>query len=268
MESPGTMKTSKLLNDLFSGAGHWRIWLLLALFDIKTRYRRSRIGQFWITVSMGITILCLSFVYSRIFNLPLTEYVPLMSISFIVWGLLAALVTEASGVFIESEAYIRSSPLPRFLFIFRMLTRNVFVFAHNLILVPLVMIIFLIKPTWQVFWFIPAFLLTLSNGIWIAMLLGPLCARFRDLPQIIASIVQIAFFVSPVIWGKAQLGNEYPLILDLNPFAIFLDLLREPLLGRAPAPSAWIAALTVTVIGYAIATPFFVRFRSRVAYYM
>jgi len=262
------MKTSKLLNDLFSGIGHWRIWLLLALFDIKTRYRRSRIGQFWITVSMGITILSLSFVYSKIFNLPLSEYVPLMSISFIVWGLLAALVTEASSVFIESEAYIRSSPLPRFLFIFRMLTRNVLVFAHNLILVPLVMIIFLIAPTWQVFWFAPAFLLTLLNGVWIAMLLGPLCARFRDLPQIIASIVQIAFFVSPVIWGKAQLGKEYPLILDLNPFAIFLDLLREPLLGRAPAPSAWIAALTVTVIGYAIATPFFVRFRSRVAYYM
>ncbi|MCJ8151399.1 ABC transporter permease [Shinella sedimenti] len=262
------MQKQKLLTDLRSAFAKWRIWLLLALLDIKTRYRRSRIGQFWITLSMGITIISLSFVYSRIFGLPLAKYVPLMAISFIVWGLLATLVTEAGNVFIEADSYIRSSSLPRFLFIFRMLCRNTLVFAHNLILVPVVMVAFLVPPTLQILWFFPAFVLTLLNGAWIAMLLGPLCARFRDLPQIIASIVQIAFFVSPVIWSKSQLGDNYPFILDLNPFAIFLELMREPLLGRAPTFEMWASAGAVTFIGLAIAIPFFARFRARVAYYM
>lgn len=255
-------------DDLIDGAGRWRIWMVLALFDIKSRYRRSKLGQFWITLSMAITICCLALVYSVIFKIELAVYLPLVAISFIAWGLIAALVNDGATVFIEAEGYVRSSPLPKSMFVYRMLAKNTLIFAHNLVLVPIVMIIFGIMPTLETLFFVPAFLLAILNGGWIALLLGTICARFRDMPQIVASIVQIGFFVSPVMWGRAQLGAENHFIVDFNPFAIFLELLREPLLGKAPNPDVWMTALVLTVCGYLLAILFFARFRSRIAFYM
>lgn len=266
MSAPSPVRSA--LADLFDGASRWRIWTVLALFDIRTRYRRSKLGQFWITLSMAVTICALGVVYSAVFKISLAVYLPLVAISFIVWGLIAALIQESATVFIEAEGYVRSSPLPKSMFIYRMLTRNTLVFAHNFVLVPVVMLIFRIMPTWSTLLFLPSFALTILNGIWISMLLGTLCARFRDMPPIVASVVQIAFFVSPVMWGRNQLAASHHMIIDWNPFAVFLELLREPLLGQAPSLHIWLTAIGITVVGYAVAIVFFARFRPRIAYYM
>ncbi len=254
--------------DLYDGMAQWRIWTALALFDIKGRYRRSKLGQFWITISMAITVCALGLVYSAIFKIELVVYLPLTAVSFIAWGLIASLVQECATVFIEAEGYVRSSPLPKSLFIFRVLARNSITFAHNLILVPIVMVIFGIAPTWAIFAFFPAFLLSLLNGLWIAMVLGTFCARFRDVPQIVASIVQLAFFVSPVMWGKSQLAAEHQAFIYWNPFAVFLELLRGPILGKTPDPYIWLIAIGITFTGFLIALPFFSRYRARISFYM
>jgi len=258
----------KALEDLVDGASRWRIWTVLAMFDIRARYRRSKLGQFWITLSMAVTICALAIVYSAVFKIKLEVYLPLVAVSFIVWGLIASLVTEGATVFIESEGYVRSSPLPKSMFIYRMLARNAMIFGHNLVLVPVVMLVFRIWPTWNTLLFIPAFVLAILNGIWIAIVLGTLCARFRDMPPIIASVIQIAFFVSPVMWERKQLAASHQVIVDWNPFAIFLELLRAPLLGHAPNLHTWATAVAITLVGYVVAIVFFARYRPRIAYYM
>jgi len=265
---PPPGRITAAITDLVDGAGRWRIWLVLAMFDIRARYRRSRLGQFWITLSMAVTIAALALVYSVIFKIELAVYLPLVAISFIAWGLIASLLNDGATVFIESEGYLKSAPLPKSMFLYRMLARNTIIFAHNLILVPIVTLFFGIYPTWATLLFIPAFLLTMINGLWIGMVLGPLCTRFRDMPPIIASIVQIAFFASPVMWGRSQLGTGNEVWVMWNPFAVFLELMREPLLGKVPQAHWWLLAGAITVVGYAVGFAFFARFRSRIAYYL
>jgi ABC-type polysaccharide/polyol phosphate export permease len=256
------------IRDVAEGLRQWRVWLALAVTDIQSRYRRSTIGQFWITISMAVTIVALSIVYSAIFRIELSLYIPLIAVSFIAWALIASLINDGATTFIEAEGYLKNAPFSKSNFVLRMLVRNLAVFAHNLILVPVVMLIFGLWPTWQTLIFIPALLLVLLNGVWLAVVLGTLCARYRDLPPIIASIVQVAFFVSPVMWTKAQLGPEKQYIVSFNHFAAFLELLREPLLGRAPDAYWWFFALAVTAAGLSFGFLFFARFRSRIAYYM
>lgn len=255
-------------SDLFVGIMQWRVWGVLALSELKSRYRRSSVGQFWITLSMSITILCLGFVYSAIFRAELSVYLPFMAVSFIAWTFIASIVTDSASAFVEAETYIRSTALPRSIFLYKNLLRNLLSFAHNLVLVPIVLLTFSIKPSWAMLLFIPAVALTLLNGLWIGMFLGTLCARFRDLPQIVANGVQIAFFASPVIWGRPQLSSDHHYLIDYNPFAILLELLREPLLGKAPALRYWVVAVLITVLGMSVALAFFARFRARIAYYV
>lgn len=266
--APEPTVLERAINDIGQGALQWRIWSVLAMFDMRARYRRSKLGQFWVTISMAVTICALALVYSAIFKVAVSEYLPWVAVSFTVWGLIASLINDGATVFIDSENYLRSSSLPKSMYIFRMLARVTLTFAHNLVLVPIVLLIFLIPPTWASLLFLPAFLLAVLNGFSIALVLGTLCARYRDLPPVVSSIVQVAFFVSPVMWGRAQLGADHHVLIDWNPFAVFLELMREPLLGNAPEGQKWWVALGITIVGLLFSIPFFARFRARIAYYI
>lgn len=256
------------ITDLIEGARQWRIWGMLAIADVRQRYRRSRLGQFWLTISMGITIVALGFVYSTIFQIPLDKYLPLIADSLIVWGLISAICNEGATTFIEAEIYIRSAPLPKSVYVYRMLFRNLIIFLHNLIIAPVVMLIFGAMPNWNLLFLLPAVLLTLLTGIWAALILGTLSARFRDLPPIVAALTQIAFFLSPIMWSASQLRGQFSFLTEWNPFAAFLNIMRDPLLGMPPNSQAWGVASFITVVGCIAGTLFYARFRSRISYYL
>jgi ABC-type polysaccharide/polyol phosphate export permease len=256
------------IRDLRRGTADWRIWLLLGMTDIRQRYRRSRIGQFWITLTMAVTIAALGVVYGYLFHMPVREYLPYLASGTVAWALLAAIVTEACVVFTTAEAFLRQVSMPKSVFVHRMLVRNLVIFAHNAAILPPLYIALATPLRWTVLLALPGVVLIAANGVWIGLLLGPLCARFRDLPQLVASIVQIAFFVTPVMWAEDQLPREAAWIVAANPFAAFLSVLRDPLLGRMPSVTAYAVTLAVTILGFLCALPFFARFRARIVFWL
>jgi len=254
--------------DLARGFTDWRLWLLLGINDIRQRYQRSRVGQFWITISMLVTIVALGWVYSYLFRLSLRDYLPSLTLGMVVWGLISSLVTEACIVFTGAENYLQQVPLSKSIFVHRMLVRNLVTFAHNATIVPLLYMAFGIAPGWPILLAPIGLAIATINGFWIGLLVGMLCARFRDLPQIVASFMQIAFFVTPVMWRRDQLPLEMSWLVDVNPLANLLLLIRDPLLGRVPAPSAYLMGLALIVVGFGVTIPFFARFRSRIVYWL
>ncbi|MGH7155400.1 MAG: hypothetical protein ACREF3_15850, partial [Acetobacteraceae bacterium] len=76
--------------DFKCAFGDWRMWLLLGTNDIKQRYNRSRVGQFWITLSMVVMTGALGFVYSYLFKTPITTYLPFLAMGIIVWTLISS----------------------------------------------------------------------------------------------------------------------------------------------------------------------------------
>jgi ABC-2 type transport system permease protein/lipopolysaccharide transport system permease protein len=114
---------------------------------------------------------------------------------------------------------------------------------------------------------VPGLILVIANAIWVGLLFGTVCARFRDIPQIVESVMRLAFFVTPVIWMPDQLGGRAYLAL-FNPFSYFVELIRAPLLGEVPSALTWGLALAVTAGGWVLAALVFVRFRARVAYWL
>jgi ABC-type polysaccharide/polyol phosphate export permease len=254
--------------DIYGGLRAWRMWWLLAAGDIRQRYQRSLLGQFWLTVSMGLTIGAIGFVYSVLFHQEMATYLPFLGVGIVCWGLIAGIVTDGCTVFIQSTDFMRQSRLPRSLFAYRMLLRNLIVFAHNLVIVAIIVLVFAVPVSWITLLIIPGLMLTILTGVWIGLFLGALCARFRDLPQIAASLVQIAFFVTPVIYRPDTTSGRLWAVTHLNPFASFLALLRDPLLGHVPEASHYAMAILFTVVGFAITFPIFARFRARVVFWL
>jgi ABC-type polysaccharide/polyol phosphate export permease len=254
--------------DFRRGIEDWRAWVLLGMNDIRQRYRRSRIGQFWITISMAVTIVTLGVLYAFLFHTSLQNYLPYLATGMVIWGTISSIVTEACTVFTGAEIYLRQVPMPKTVFVYRMLVRNLVTLAHNAVILPPLFLLLDVPFNWNALLAIPGLLLVVVNGIWIGLLLGTLCARFRDMPQMINSLMQIVYYLTPVMWKPEQIRDHLPWLIDYNPFASLLVIVHDPLLGIAPRLWDWEVVGLVTVLGYLVAIPFFARFRARIVYWL
>lgn len=254
--------------DAAQGIAAWHVWSLLAITDIRQRYKRSRVGAFWITLSMAAFVGGIGVVYSTLFKQDITTYLPYLAINYVVWTLILGIVTDATTVFTSSGVYLRQEAMPKTLFAMRLIARNLIMFAHNIIIIPIVMIIFRVPPSWEMLLAIPGMLLLLAAAYPVVLLIGMISTRFRDTPVIIQNVLQIAFFLTPIMWRVEQLGSAAPYVVGFNPFAIFLRVVSEPLHGRIPSLWTWGVAVAMVILLYAITAPLFARLRARIVYWL
>ena len=255
------------LRDLAQGARAYYLWYLLAWQDIRRLYRRSVLGPFWLTLSMGALVGVLGMLYGMLLGVESADYVPFLALGFIVWTLISGVITEGCTAFINAQGIIRHVGLPLSIHVYRLLWRHLLILAHNAAVFVVVAALFAVWPGWTGLLALPGLVLLCLNGLWAGLLLAIVSARFRDVPPIVTSIVRICFFVTPIIW-MPELMPDRPLVLDANPFFHLVEVVRAPLLGQVPRLGSWIAVLVMTAAGWLVTFAFFRRYRRRIAYWV
>jgi ABC-type polysaccharide/polyol phosphate export permease len=268
MESGAGVSATRLaVADFIQGLALWRLWVSMGWQDIKQRYRRSTLGPFWLTLSMAIMIGAMGFLYGHLFGIELSTYMPFLTLGFIIWTFISSLIIEGCSSLIAVEGFIRQVRLPFMLHALRSVWRNLIMLAHNAVVFIPVVIIFQLWPGWSALLIIPGMVLLIINGVWVTLLLGAVCARFRDIPPIAASLVQVAFFLTPIIW-MPELLRDRIMFAEANPFYHFVEMLRAPLLGTVPQMQTYNVVIGVTMVGWTVTWLFFRRFRCRLAYWI
>ena len=258
---------SLALQDIFRGAAAYHIWGQLGWHDIKQRYRRSMLGPLWLTVSNAVFIGAIGLLYSKFFGQAADEYLPFLAAGFIVWMLIVTTVNESCGVFTQAESLIRQIKLPLSVHLYRLLWRNVLIYAHNFLIIPPVLLLLDRPVTWQLLLVPIGLALVVLNCFWIGLLLGIVCARFRDIPQVVSSLMQVAFFMSPIIWAPGILGNRM-WVAQFNPIYHLIEIVRAPIIG-AGIPGASLAVCGgMAVTGTALCVTIYAAFRHRVPYWL
>jgi lipopolysaccharide transport system permease protein len=244
--------------------------LTLGWQDVKQTYRRSAIGSFWLTLGMGVQIATMGLVFGLIFKAEIKEYLPFLATSLIFWGIITSTINEGCMTFISSESMIKQLNLNHIQYVARTIWRNLIIGGHNLILIPIVLICFWRPPGWPLLALGPSFALLVLNLGWIVWLLGLVSARFRDMPQIIASVMTIAFYVTPVMWYPKLIEDNVlaHLLLGLNPLYHWLQIVRLPILGQWPTLENWGLALLSAVIGWTATLIAYKRYRNLIAYWV
>jgi lipopolysaccharide transport system permease protein len=157
--------------------------------------------------------------------------------------------------------------MPFFVHMVRVVVRTIISFLHNVPVIAAVFLIFSIHPGMMATMSLPGLLLWTVDAFAACMLLGAFCARFRDIPPIVASIMQISFFVTPIMWQPQQLGAK-GWWLPLNPFDALLEVVRAPLLGHGAGAAVWELALGYSAAFCILSWALFARVRGRLAYWM
>jgi ABC-type polysaccharide/polyol phosphate export permease len=263
-------RSSRILSaaaDLLDGLCQSWLWTTLAHQDLKLRYRGSILGPFWQTITTGVMIGAMGFIYAKLFHTTLEDYLPLLTAGLVFWQFTSGMITEGCTTFYSVQGIIHQVKLPFSLHAYRLVYRNLLILLHNFVIIPIVFAIFPQPITWlQVLELGAGLVLVLLNGVWVSILLGMISARFRDVPPIVGSIVQVVFFITPIFWPAAALGTNRWLA-EFNPIYAAIDVMRAPLLGQPTEPYSWLILAIVTMLGCVGTFAFFARFRKRITYW-
>ncbi|WP_254868405.1 ABC transporter permease [Corynebacterium sp. Marseille-P4321] len=260
--------------DLVNGWRQHELWLQLGWQDIKQRYRRSTLGPLWITIATGVMSLALGLLYSMLFQIDVAEFLPHVTVGFIVWGFISGCIKDGANVFIENEGLIKQLPSALSVHVYRLVWRQLLFLAHNMVIWLLLVLIFRIHLGFNVLWAIPGLLLLVVNGVWVTMLFGIIATRFRDVAPLLEALVQLLFYVTPIVWTTQTLkeqGGEVAqraLLAEINPLYHYLEIVRAPLIGQEVAGYHWLVVLVCTVIGLLVTLFAMKQMRFRVPYWV
>jgi len=255
--------------DFVAGLRRWHVFARLGWFEVKRRYRRTIIGPLWGTLNLSVFILALGTVGGGLLNKTFSAYLPFVATGMIMWVFISTIVSESCSLFMSNHNLFRQMQFSYSTLAYALVWRNVIVLLHNLAAYFVIMLLFvpgLVTP-WTLL-AIPGLMLTAFNAVWIALLFGMVCLRFRDLQQLVTTILQIGMFITPVFWTPDSLGGIRHLVfVQLNPLYSLMEVVRAPLMGVPASAQVYITAIIIAIVGSSLTYAFFGYFRKRIPYW-
>lgn len=255
------------LRDLRASVERIDLAWSLAWHDVVSRYRGSILGPFWITLSMGLMVLGIGVVYANLFGITLKDFLPLVALGIVFFGTMSGMITEGCSTFVQAAGMLSQTSLPMFTFVWRTVFRNLINLGHHLVIVVAVLIYYGYWRQSNIPVAVVGLVFMVLNTAWLSMLVGIASARFRDIPQIVISVMQFAMFVTPVFWPANRLGRHH-VVLDFNPFYHLLEAVRAPLMGGPVAPHTYLFLAVMAAVGWALTFSIFATIRRRIVHYL
>lgn len=224
------------------------LWGTLGWNDLRQRHAGSWLGPLWITVNLALVVACLTFVFAGPLGGDARFYAAYVAIGLVLWQLVQGSLNEAAQTFIAVAETIRNVPMPLTVHVLRLMWRNILAMLHSAALIPLLLFLTGATPSQSAWTALPALVLLAGFLFAASLLLGLLGARFRDVAPIVANVTQLLFFVTPIFWLPEALGPGRKWLTASNPLFAFVDIVRSPLLGQAPAAQSWPMALAATAL--------------------
>ncbi len=157
--------------------------------------------------------------YGALLKQNVGHYLQHLALSMIIWSFFSAYINESCGAFIGAEDYIRQIKLPLTVHLFRVLAKNIVTLLHNCLIILIVIAIYPPSNLGSLLLLPLGILLVLGNMVWIGLVLAIICARFRDIPLIVANLMQAAFFFRPYC-GESKCWAIVALLLTIIHFII------------------------------------------------
>jgi len=254
-------------NDIVSGLTQWQVWTRLGWQEVKRRYRRTVLGPFWATLSIGMFIGGMVFIWAPLFKTDVSSYLPFLSAGLVSWAYTTALITEGCTVYTAGAGVITQLNFPYAVLNFMVVWRNIIVFFHNVVIVVIVVIALKVRVSWETLLLFPGLIIVGLNGAWMTLLLGMVGTRFRDIPPLIGNLIQVLMFVTPVFWLPGQLGDSHK-IITMNYMYHLIEVMRAPMLGTMPAKLSYEITIIGAMVGWLVTFEIYARFRRRIPYWL
>lgn len=255
------------VRDIIDGFRLTPLWSRLGWEQTVARFRRTVLGPFWLTANLLAISFALAFVFGSLMGTDYRSNFSLIIGGILVWSLIGGVLGEASSVFINSAGLMHTMKLPLSFHVLLLMHRAFINFLAQLIAFWVVLGLLRLGalPTWQLLIGLP---LLLANMALMSVIVAIPSTRFRDINQTVQFAIQVLFFLTPIFWAPNQMGGKRALMVQFNPFAHLLELVRAPLLGHAPAMLNWEWGFGLLALQLVVVLVMLMLFRKRVVFWI
>jgi lipopolysaccharide transport system permease protein len=246
----------------------YQIWLYVAIQEVKNKYKRSVIGPWWQVITLGVTIGCMGPLYGLLFTNPGKDYILYMGIGIMTWSFISSILNSFSELYYTNSSLIKNIRLPFGFYSLKLISREMILFAHVLILLIPLYILYPENLNFNILFFPISLGFLLLFLIGIGLLISIICTRYRDLAPFIANILQLLFFLSPIVWRADSISNKLQIITIINPFYYYIEIIRKPLMGEHPGFTLYLITGIISIISILIGITILKSYKNRIYYWL
>jgi ABC-type polysaccharide/polyol phosphate export permease len=240
--------------DVGRAARLWHIWTRLGLLDLRMRFRRSAVGPGWVFLNLAVLVIAIGFIYANLLGQDPGHFIPYLTAGLVLWNYLTNSIVEGGTAFVNCEGYIKQISLPIYVYVFRAFVSVGLTAMITLVAFVIVAIFYRVPISSGTLFVIPGVVMMMTTSLLLIMIFAHLNTRFRDVAHMATVLLQVLFYVTPVIFPADLLIRRRPdlaFIVELNPMYHLIEVVRHPLLTGAPAGwHSYVAAgLILTVLG-------------------
>ena len=254
-------------SDIYLAMKRFPLWGRLAYIDLQQTYKRSIIGLAWIVFAFSLFIGVKVLVFGSFAPGDPRLFSAWLTVGFWVYTYIQFNVLEGCSSFVSARSWILGTNMPLVGFALQAMVRVLLRFVlHSVVVIA---ILFYLKWTITpvVAWAVLGFLCLMLNALWVQIALGIICARSRDIGYFIQSIMQIMFFITPILYFDIQLGDK-AWLLKYNPFTHYLAIVRDPIVMYTVPVDSWVIVGIITVMGWLSALILLALYRRKVAFWV
>jgi len=229
-------------------------WMCLVKNDLENRYRRSFLGIGWSLVKPLCMTAVFCTVFCKLFDQDPRTYAPFLLLSLTLWQYLTECMLGGCNCFKAGASYIRQQSMPLAIFPLRTVIGTG---VHQLIALALALGLTWffngMADPWTLASLPMALALYFLLGFFLATICGILHTHFPDSQYLLEIILQILFYLTPIIYSLETLKDRQrgylAQMLALNPFTAVLDIVRDPVLkGQWPGSGAMLISIAFVAI--------------------
>ncbi len=250
-----------------------RVWkyreLLLELVkrEVKAKYKQSVLGYAWVVLVPLIHLTVLTIVFSFLVRIPTggIPYPVFLFVALVPWMFTANAISAAIGSPLANSSLITKIYLPREIFPLSAVLAKMIDFALSAGILVGVLLIFQ-TPIYLTLVFVPLILaIHVLLVLGISFILSSVNVFFRDVENIIAVLLMVWMYLTPVIYPPELIPPHLTPIFNLNPMMGIINAYRNVILhGVMPPVSSFAYAAVFSVVIFLVG---FVVYRSKSRYF-
>jgi lipopolysaccharide transport system permease protein len=239
------------LRDLWS---YRELLYFLMWRDIKVRYKQTVIGAAWAVIQPLVTMLIFTYFFGKLAKVP-TDGVPypiFVYTALLLWTFFSNGVTNGANSLVGNSNLITKVYFPRLIIPSAAVGAGLLDFAIASVLLVGLLVYYGFSLTWAYLMILPLIVLTTLFALGVGIWFSALNVKYRDVRYALPFLIQVWFFVSPIIYPSSLVPEEWRWLLNLNPITGLVEFFRAALFGRELPwlALAYTAALTVIMLAY------------------
>jgi len=232
---------------------HELLWQMVGR-EVKSRYKQSILGYFWVILNPLAQMLVMSFAFSIILRIPTNaaSNIPFSIFLFVAllpWNLFANSLSSSAASLVGSASIITKVYFPRTILVLSTIIAKIIDFLFALIILIIYMIIYQIPINLNILWVIPIFFIQQIFTLGLSLFFAASNLLYRDIQYLLTLIITLWLYLTPVIYPADIVPDKFKIFFQLNPMAVIINAYRQTVLGGgSPNLLSLSIALTVSIL--------------------